>query len=91
MSATLFALALFACSDDGTACERMAAPVQTYETRGECAARLDTALDSEAARKADAPTVYAQCLSSQQMASIGKGTVDLTRVNGARFASADGY
>ncbi|WP_232495492.1 hypothetical protein [Novosphingobium kaempferiae] len=90
MSATLFALALFACSDDGTACQRLDTPVQTYSDRTQCDARLDDALDTEAARKAEAPTVYAQCLSSRQMASIGKGTIDLTRVNGARFASA-GY
>lgn len=90
MSATLFALALFACSDDGKACERLETPVQTYETRALCTAGLDNALDTEAARKAEAPTVYAQCLSSRQMASIGDGVIDLTRVNGARFASA-GY
>lgn len=90
MSATLYALALFACSDDGTACQRMDTPVRTYETRSQCNAGLDGALDTEAARKADAPTVYAQCLTSTQMASIGKGTIDLTRVNGARFAAA-GY
>jgi hypothetical protein len=88
MSATLYALALFACSDDGTACQRLETPVRTYETRGSCDAGIDIALDTEAARKAEAPTVYAQCLTSRQMASIGKGTIDLTRVNGARFASA---
>ncbi|MFC0204110.1 hypothetical protein [Novosphingobium soli] len=90
MSATLFALALFACSDDGTECQRLATPIQTYESRAQCDAGLDAALDTEAARKAEAPTVYAQCLTSRQMASIGSGTIDLTRVNGARFASA-GY
>ncbi|WP_404482186.1 hypothetical protein [Novosphingobium sp. BL-52-GroH] len=90
MSATLFALALFACSDDGTACERLQTPVQTYETRAQCNAGLDDALETEAARKAEAPTVYAQCLNNRQMASIGSGVIDLTRVNGARFASS-GY
>ncbi|MGF7154138.1 hypothetical protein [Novosphingobium gossypii] len=88
MSATLYALALFACSDDGTACQRLETPVQTYDTRNQCNAGLDQALDTEAARKAEAPTVYAQCLTSRQMASIGKSTIDLTRVNGAQFASA---
>lgn len=90
MSATLFALALFGCSDDGTACERLQAPAHTYETRAECFAGLDNALDTEAARRAEAPTVYAQCLTNRQMASIGAGTIDLTRVNGAQFAAA-GY
>ncbi|MYL98435.1 hypothetical protein GR702_11735 [Novosphingobium sp. FGD1] len=88
MSATLFALALFACSDDGKACERLATPVQTYETKSLCNARLDDALNTDAARRAEAPTVYAQCLSNRQMASIGTGVIDLTRVNGARFADA---
>jgi len=88
MSAALFALALFACSDDGTACERLQQPVLTFETRAACSARVDEALDSEAARKADAPTVYAQCLSGKQLASLGDGTVNLTRVSGARLASA---
>lgn len=90
MSATLYALALFACSDDGTACQRLDTPVQTYETRAHCDAGLDDALGTEAALKAEAPTVYAQCLTSRQVASLGKGTIDLTRVNGARFAAA-GY
>ncbi|MFC3215551.1 MULTISPECIES: hypothetical protein [Novosphingobium] len=90
MSASLFALALFACSDDGTACQRLDAPVQTYESMSRCDAVLDQALDSEAARKAEAPTVYAQCLTSRQLASIGDGTIDLTRLNGVQFASA-GY
>lgn len=88
MSAALFALALFACTDDGTACERLSTPVvQTFQSRAECFANIDDALDSEAARKADAPTVYAQCLTGRQMASLGSGTVDLTRVNGVQFAS----
>lgn len=89
MSATLFALALFACSDDGTACERISAvPAQTYQSREQCAAGIDAALETDAARRAEAPTVYAQCLSNRQMASIGSGVIDLTRVNGAKFASA---
>jgi hypothetical protein len=90
MSATLFALALFACSDDGKACERLGTPIQTYETRAQCTAGLDDALDTDAARRAEAPTVYAQCLNTRQMASIGDGVIDLTRVNGAKFADA-GY
>ncbi|MDF2639186.1 MAG: hypothetical protein K0R64_2170 [Novosphingobium lindaniclasticum] len=87
MSATLIALALFGCSDDGSACQRLPAPVQTYESRAECTARLDDALATEAALKAEAPTVFAQCLSGRQLASLGKGTVDLRRVNGVQFAA----
>jgi hypothetical protein len=89
MSVTLFALALFGCSDDGTQCQRLASPAQTYESRALCDARIDEALETEAARKAEATSVYAQCLSTRQVASIGKGTIDLTRVNGVRFASSE--
>jgi hypothetical protein len=87
VSTTLIALALFGCSDDGSACERLSAPVQTYETRTECTARLDDALATEAALKAEAPTVYAQCLPNRQLASLGKGKIDLRRVNGVQFAA----
>lgn len=88
MSATLFALALFGCSDDGTTCQRLSTPVQTYETQAQCTAQLDDALATDAALRADAPTVFAQCLTSRQMALLGKGNVDLTRVNGVEFAAA---
>ncbi|TCM17967.1 hypothetical protein EDF56_105315 [Novosphingobium sp. PhB165] len=87
MSAALIALALFGCSDDGSACERLPIPVQTYETRAACAARLDDALATQDALRADAPTVYAQCLTTRQLAALGKGTVDLTRFNDVRFAA----
>ena len=89
MSTTLFALALFGCSDDGTLCRRLETPVGTYRTNAECTARLDDALATEAALRAEAPTVYAQCLTSRQMAVLGKGEVDLTKVNGRQFASLD--
>lgn len=87
MSVTLIALALFGCSDDGTACERLPTPVQTFETRAACSARLDDALAADAALSADAPTVYAQCLTRHELAVIGKGTVDLTRLKPAQLAA----
>jgi hypothetical protein len=87
VSTTLIALALFGCSDDGSACERLSAPMQTYESRAECSARLEDALATEAALKAEAPTVYAQCLTNRQLASLGSGTIDLRRVNGVQFAA----
>lgn len=90
MSATLFALALFACSDDGTACERLQSPAQTYPTQAQCNARIDEALETDAAMRAEAPTVYAQCLSARQMASLGDGPIDLTSFNRTQLASA-GY
>ncbi|WP_324698389.1 hypothetical protein ACLIMP_06960 [Novosphingobium aerophilum] len=87
MSVTLIALALFGCSDDGAACERLPAPLQTYESRAACAAGIEGALATDAALKADAPTVYAQCLSNSQLAALGKGTVDLRQINGVQFAA----
>jgi len=82
VSVTLIALALFGCSDDGTACQRLSTPIQTYQTREACAARLEDALGSEAALSADAPTVQAQCLTSRQLAALGTRPVDLNRLNG---------
>jgi len=89
MSATLIALALFGCSDDGKVCERLPGRVETYQTRAECFSQIDDALETDAAMRADAPTVYAQCLTTQQLSMLGKGQVDLTRVNGVQFASAN--
>lgn len=86
MSATLIALALFGCSDDGTACEKLSAPVETFATHAECSARLDDAVQSETAMRADYPTVYAECLTKRQLAELSKGTVDLTRVDKASLA-----
>jgi hypothetical protein len=83
----LFALALFACTDDGSACERIAAPEQTYESRVECLASQSTALESDAAMASDAPSVFAQCLTKGQLASMSRGTVDIRRTN-ATFADA---
>lgn len=89
MSVALFALALFGCSDDGTSCQRLDIPAQTYSSRAACASALEEALSSEAARRAEAPSVYGQCLTSRQLALLGNGEVDLTRVNGLRYAAAE--
>lgn len=87
MSGMLFALALFACTDDGSACERIAAPEQTYETRVACLASQSAALDSDAAMASDSPSVFAQCLTKSQLASMSHGTVDI-RKNTVSFADA---
>lgn len=87
MSTTLFALALFGCTDDGTACQRIPAKADTYQTQALCSARLDDALTSDAAMRAEYPTVYAQCMTTGKLAAIGKRTIDLNRVN-VQFASA---
>jgi hypothetical protein len=84
----LFALALFGCADDGSACQRLAAPEQAFESRMECMAAQSGALDSDAAAAADFPSVFAQCMTRSQLASLGHGTMDLRKTNVA-LASAD--
>lgn len=88
MSATLFALVLFGCSDDATSCQRISMPAATYSTEAACTARLDGAVMSEPAQKAEFPSVFAQCLTTQKLASLGK-TVDLNRVAAPQFAAAN--
>lgn len=87
MSGMIFALALFGCADDGTACQRIAAPEQAYESRLECMAAQSAALDGSAAASADFPSVFAQCMTRQQLASLGHGAIDL-RKTGLTFADA---
>lgn len=87
MSGMIFALALFGCTDDGSACQRLAGPEQTYESRIECLAAQSTALDSESAMAADFPSVYAQCMTNTQLARLGHGTVDIRKA-GISFADA---
>jgi len=73
-----FALILFGCSDDGTECRRLAYPVEGFATAAHCEAKVDAALTSEMADRADAPTVIARCLDKARQARIGAGPVDLT-------------
>jgi hypothetical protein len=87
MSGLIFALALFGCSDDGSACQRIQAPVQTYESRVECLSAQGVALDSDAAMAADFPSVFAQCMTRTQLSHLSKGSIDL-RNAGISFASA---
>lgn len=88
MSTTLFALALFGCSDDGSACQRLHMASGNYTSQTDCAAKLDEAMSSDTAKKADYPTVYAQCMTIGKLATIGYRTVDLNRY-GVRFAALD--
>jgi hypothetical protein len=83
----LFALALFGCTDDGSACQRIAGPEQSYESRMECIAAQGGALESDAAMASDFPSVFAQCMTKSQLARLGNGTVDI-RKTGATFADA---
>lgn len=79
MSATAaFALLLFGCSDDGAECQRLSYPTETFATTAHCEAKVDDAMTSEIADRADAPTVVARCLTAAKAARIGAGPVDLT-------------
>jgi hypothetical protein len=80
MSGLIFALALFGCTDDGSSCQRIASPATRYETREECLASQDAALNSDTAMAAEYPSVYAQCLTKSQLARLSGGDVDLRKV-----------
>lgn len=73
-----FALLLFGCSDDGTACEKLAYPVESFATAAHCEAKVDDAITSDIAERADAPTVVARCLDRNRAARVSAGLVDLT-------------
>lgn len=57
----VFALVLLGCADDGSACERLAVAAESHASKARCEARRESALSSEAARKADYPTVMSRC------------------------------
>jgi len=87
MSGMMFALALFGCSDDGSACQRLAAPEHSYESRMECMAAQSAALQGDAAMSSDYPSVFAQCMTKSHLARLGTGNVDLRKI-GVSFADA---
>jgi hypothetical protein len=61
MSVIAYTLLLLGCADDGSACERIAAPEQTYASSAQCEAQVEAALGSETALRADYPVVAARC------------------------------
>jgi hypothetical protein len=58
----VFALVLLGCADDGTACERLPTQFEHYGSKALCEAGQEMALQSEAAMRADYPTVVSRCL-----------------------------
>jgi hypothetical protein len=58
----IFALFLLGCTDDGSQCERLAAPPRHYESQLLCEADAALALQSDLALRSDHPTVEAHCL-----------------------------
>lgn len=86
MSSLVFALALFGCSDDATACERLSDKAARYESRVQCEMAIDAAFESDLARKADYPTVIAKCMDRGHWARLGDRPVDLSEPT-IRFAA----
>ena len=58
----VFALVLLGCADDGLACDQLAAPAWHYGTKAQCEAGQEAVLQSDAALRADYPTVVSRCL-----------------------------
>lgn len=68
----IFALVLLGCADDGTACERLPTQPEHYVSKAQCQAGQDTALQSEAALRADYPTVLSRCLPTPAASAMAK-------------------
>ena len=71
----IFALLLFGCADDGSQCERLAAPTRHYAAKVTCEADAEMALQSDVALRADFPVVEARCapLSSEPSVAANSG------------------
>lgn len=82
----VFALILFGCADDGSACQRLSAPTEHYITKAQCEASQEHALQSDVALRSDYPTVVTQCLKSAFVPAMGNRRVDLS----SRIANARG-
>ena len=93
MSALVYALALFGCSDDATICERLSDKAQTYESRVQCELAMTGAFDSAMVRQADYPTVMGRCMDRGHWTKLGDKPVDLSQPVvrlASRGASSDG-
>jgi hypothetical protein len=76
----VFALVLLGCADDGTACERLSTQFEHYGSKALCEAGQEMALQSDAAMRADYPTVVSRCLRTSAapvMADAGAKAVPL--------------
>jgi hypothetical protein len=77
MSSTIFALLLFGCSDDGSACRQLAAQPKYYDSQVLCEADIDFALQSDVSLRSDYPSVVAKCLPVKELTSLERGPIDL--------------
>lgn len=69
----VFALVLLGCADDGTACQRLATPAERYGSKALCEAGQELALQSDAAMRADYPTVVSRCLRTSGTPALASG------------------
>ncbi len=75
MSLVAYTLLMFGCADDGTACEKLAAPAQVYSASAQCEAQVDAALGSDTALRADYRVVEARCVKvPRKVALRARGT-----------------
>ncbi|MFA7601844.1 MAG: hypothetical protein WCY29_02450 [Novosphingobium sp.] len=58
----IYALLLFGCADDGSQCVQLSVAARHYEARIICEAEAELALGSDAALRADHPSVEARCV-----------------------------
>lgn len=74
MSLIAYTLLMFGCADDGSACEKIAAPAAVYSAAAACEAQVQTVLNSDPAQRADYPVVEARCVkvSFQTIAKSGR-------------------
>lgn len=72
----VFALVLFGCSDDGSACQPLLAEPKHYISRALCEADEEAALQSHAAAQADFPTVATRCLQTGTVSIVARGAKD---------------
>ena len=79
MSALVYALALFGCSDDATVCERLSDNAQSFQSRLQCEMAMRDAFDSPLVRRADYPTVIGRCMNLGRWAKLGDEPVDLSQ------------
>ena len=81
MSALVYALALFGCSDDATYCERLSDKAKSFESRVQCEMSIDAAFETDVALKADYPTVIGRCMDQGSWARLSDKPLDLSKSN----------
>ena len=69
MSLIAYTLLMFGCADDGTACEKIAAPTAVYSASATCEAQVETVLKSDTALRADYPLIEARCVKVARQAA----------------------